>query len=74
MGEDRALDQVQAEDEWQPGRPVPGAMQWLKDHGDEYAGEWVAIGPRGLVAHGETFEEMESQLPSLRGVLIMQLV
>jgi hypothetical protein len=62
------------DEEWRPGKPVPGAMQWLKEHGDEYAGEWVAIGPRGLVAHGETFEEMERLLPSRRGVLIMQLV
>lgn len=74
MSEHAAVEEGQPGDEWRPGRPVPGAMQWLKEHGDEYAGEWVAIGPRGLVAHGDTFEEMRSQLPSLRGVLIMQLV
>ena len=74
MSDERGVDEGAAEEEWRPGKPVPGAMQWLKDHGDEYAGEWVAIGPRGLVAHGETFEEMRSQLPSLWGVLIMQLV
>jgi hypothetical protein len=74
MSEQAAAEQRYAEEVWRPGRPVPGAMQWLKEHGDEYAGEWVAIGPRGLIAHGDTFEEMESQLPSLRGCLIMQLV
>lgn len=56
------------------GRPVPGAMEWLKQHWDEYAGRWVAVGPDGLVADGATFDEIRRQLPSLKGVLIAQLV
>jgi hypothetical protein len=74
MGEDRIWSENYTEADWEACRPVPGALRWVKEHGDAYAGEWVAIGAKGLVAHGETFEEMKSQLPSLRGVMIMQLV
>ena len=74
MSDDRIWSDDYTEADWDACRPVPGALQWVKEHGDEYVGEWVAIGAKGLVAHGETFEEMKDQLPSLRGVMIMQLV
>ena len=55
-------------------RPVPGALEWLEEHWNEYAGRWVAIGPAGLVAAGATFDEMRRQVESLRGLLVAQVV
>ena len=37
-------------------------FQWLKDHGDEYRGQWVALFGGELLAHGEDLEKVLSQL------------
>ncbi|HEX6751118.1 MAG TPA: DUF5678 domain-containing protein [Longimicrobium sp.] len=56
-------------------KPIPGAMDWLKEHWDEYAGQWVAIGPNGLVAVADTFPELAARLGgSFEGVLTAHLV
>ena len=74
MGEDRIWNENYTEADWEAGRPVPGAMEWLLEHWDEYAGRWVAVGANGLVADGQTFDEMRHQLTSTRGVMIAQVV
>jgi predicted RNase H-like HicB family nuclease len=56
------------------GRPIPGALEWIKEHAQEFEGRWVAIGPEGLVADAATFEELEARLPTFQGVLIGQMV
>ncbi|HEX6751129.1 MAG TPA: hypothetical protein VF092_27815 [Longimicrobium sp.] len=55
------------------GRQVPGALQWIKEHADEYAGRWVAVGESGLVAAADSFEELRSQLASLQGIVVTQV-
>ena len=55
-------------------KPIPGAMDWLKEHWDEYAGQWVAIGPNGLVAAAPTYGELKVYLDASERVLIAQLV
>jgi len=55
-------------------KPVPGAMDWLKEHWDEYAGQWVAIGPEGLVAAAATYGELKPCLDPSERVLIAYLV
>jgi hypothetical protein len=55
-------------------RRIPGALEWIADHCEEYAGRWVAVGPNGLVAAADTFPELESKLDSLKGVLISHVV
>ncbi len=67
------FDDPKMEELHRNARPIPGAMDWIKKHGDEYAGRWVAIGPNGLVAAADTFPELDSQLESFEGVLIAHL-
>jgi hypothetical protein len=55
-------------------RPIPGALEWIRDHWEEYAGRWVAVGPNGLVAAGDTYREMRAQLDSLADVLMCHVV
>jgi hypothetical protein len=50
--------------------PMVKAGEWLKQHGDEYAGRWVALRDDELVAVADSFPELRSQLPSLSGVLV----
>ena len=51
-------------------RPMVKAGAWLKEHGEEYAGRWVALRDDELVAVADSFPELRSQLPSLSGVLV----
>jgi hypothetical protein len=74
MSEDRIWSEHYTEADWDAHRPVPGAMEWLLEHWNEYAGRWVAVGANGLVAEGETFDEMRHQLRTTRGVMIAQVV
>ena len=46
-------------------RPMVKAGAWLKEHGEEYAGRWVALRDDELVAVADSFPELRSQLPSL---------
>jgi hypothetical protein len=55
-------------------RPIPGALEWIAEHCEEYAGRWIAVGPNGLVAAADTFRELEKQLDSLENVLISHVV
>jgi len=56
-------------------RPIPGALEWITEHCEEYAGRWVAVGPNGrLVAAADTFPELEEQLESFEDVLISHVV
>jgi hypothetical protein len=56
-------------------RPIPGALEWIAEHCEEYAGRWVAVGPNGLVAAADSFRELASQLgDSFEGVLISHVV
>jgi hypothetical protein len=55
-------------------RPIPGAMEWIAEHWEEYAGRWVAVGPNGLVAAADTFKELKTHLDSFEGVLISHIV
>ena len=55
------------------GRQVPGALEWIKEHADEYAGRWVAVDESGLVAAADSFEELRSQLASLQGIIVTQV-
>ena len=55
-------------------RPIPGALEWIAEHWEEYAGRWVAVGPNGLVAAGDTFPELKARLDSFEGVLISHVV
>jgi hypothetical protein len=51
-------------------RPMVKAGAWLKEHGEEYAGRWVALRDDELVAVADSFNELRSQLHSLSGVLV----
>jgi hypothetical protein len=51
-------------------RPMVKAGAWLKEHGEEYAGRWVALRDDELVAVADSFNELRSQFPSLSGVLV----
>jgi hypothetical protein len=56
------------------GRAIPGALEWLKEHWQEYAGKWVAVGPSGLVGAADTLDELEARIGHFRGVVIDHLV
>ena len=34
-------------------RDLTAERQWLKEHGDEYAGQWVALKGNQLISHGK---------------------
>jgi hypothetical protein len=55
-------------------RPIPAALKWVTDHRAEYWGQWVAVGPDGLVAAAETFDALAAKLPSFDGVLVSYVV
>lgn len=48
-----------AQGEFVTGRPVPGALEWVTRHQDEYWGKWLAVGPHGLIAAADTLDELE---------------
>jgi hypothetical protein len=39
--------------------------RWLRQHGQEYRGQWVAVDETGLVASAPTFRELQAQLGQL---------
>lgn len=51
-------------------RPMPLAEAWIREHGADYVGHWVALRDDELVAVAKSFTELRRQLPSLRGVLV----
>ena len=51
-------------------RAMVKAGAWLKEHGDEYAGRWVALRDDELVAVADSFNELYAQLDSLSDVLV----
>jgi hypothetical protein len=56
------------------GKPILGALEWIRDNADEYAGRWVAVADGGrLVAHSDTFDGLAEQLETFRGVLVTQV-
>jgi hypothetical protein len=60
----------------EPGRPVPGAMEWLNEHWDDYPGEWVAVRDGQLLGHAATLSELERQIGNIRksGALVTKIV
>jgi hypothetical protein len=50
--------------------PMVKAEEWLKDHGEEYVGRWVALRDDELVAVGDSFSQLHAQLESLSDVLV----
>ena len=51
-------------------RPMPLAEAWIREHGADYVGRWVALRDDELVASARSFTELKQQLPSLAGVLV----
>ena len=41
---------------------LPASMQWLREHGDEYAGQWVAVRRGVLLACAPSLAELEALL------------
>jgi len=41
-----------------PEPDLPGAMQWLADNSEQYAGQWVALDGSRLIAHGANHDEV----------------
>lgn len=54
-------------------RPIPGALEWLKEHRDEYLLRWVAVGPEGLVAAADTLDALETQVDIFGRVLVARV-
>ena len=54
----------------EPMRPMPLAEAWIRDHGEAYAGRWVALRDYELVAAADSFTELERQLTSFDDVLL----
>jgi|tagenome__1003787_1003787.scaffolds.fasta_scaffold20436151_1 hypothetical protein len=51
-------------------------FQWLKDHGDMYRGQWVALFGGELLAHGENLKDLLAELekhPLGRRALLQRL-
>jgi hypothetical protein len=60
--------------EWENGRTIPGAAEWLTEHWTELAGLWVAVGPSGLVGAADTLDELEAEIGHFKGVLLSHVV
>jgi hypothetical protein len=51
-----------------PPRPDAGAdMQWLRTHGDEFRGQWVALKAGDLLRSASTFDEIIQMVGNPRG-------
>lgn len=51
-----------------PPRPDAGAdMQWLRTHGDEFRGQWVALKGGDLLSSASTFDEIIHMVGNPRG-------
>jgi len=65
------MTQVQDEVAGQePMRPMPLAEAWIRDHGEAYAGRWVALRDYELVAAADSFTELKRQIPPSADVLV----
>jgi hypothetical protein len=53
---------------WEPGRPIPGAREWLNEHWGEYWGEWVAVRDGKLLGHASTLAELEEKVGDIRKI------
>jgi len=51
-------------------------MDWLKEHWDDYPGQWVAVRDGQLLGHAATLSELERQIESIResGALVTKIV
>ena len=47
-----------------PWNPRTIEMRWLAEHRNEYPGEWLALGPEGLVAHGRDYDLVRKEATS----------
>jgi hypothetical protein len=54
----------------EPMRPMPLAEAWIRDHGEAYAGRWVALRDYELVAAADSFTELARQLTEDDDVLL----
>lgn len=46
------------------------ARGWIRDHGEAYAGRWVALRDYELVAAADSFTELARQIPPSVDVLV----
>ncbi|MEA2464532.1 MAG: hypothetical protein QOJ98_2279 [Acidobacteriota bacterium] len=53
-----------------PMRPMPLAEAWIRDHGEAYAGRWVALSDYELIAAADSFTELKRQIPPSVDVLV----
>ena len=51
-------------------RPMPKAEAWIREHGEAYAGRWVALHDDELIAAADSFSELERLLPPFADVLV----
>jgi hypothetical protein len=51
-------------------RPMPLAEAWIRDHGEAYAGRWVALRDYELIAAADSFTELKRQIPPSADVLV----
>jgi hypothetical protein len=56
-----------------PDPSVELDIQWLREHIDEYRGQWIALKDGQLVAHAATFNEFKAQLPKVEGLLVTRV-
>lgn len=53
-----------------PDPSVELDIQWLREHVDEYRGQWIALKNGKLVAHAPSVRELKEMLPSLKGLFL----
>lgn len=55
---------------------MPGVREWLEQHWDEFAGEWVALRDGELLGHAVKLADLVQQIGGLRqsGAYVMRLV
>jgi hypothetical protein len=53
-----------------PDPSVELDIQWLREHMDEYRGQWIALKNGKLMAHAPTIAQFRAELPSEKGLLI----
>jgi hypothetical protein len=49
---------------------MPLAEAWIRDHGEAYAGRWVALSDYELIAAADSFTELKRQIPPSVDVLV----
>jgi hypothetical protein len=61
------------DDDISPTPSVRANQAWLRDHGHEYKGQWVALREGTLLAAGSTAREVWDRLESTDGVMLMKV-